>query len=72
MARTQILVNRWGAEQGFGSLFRRRTLPELGRFPFVRTGRLDHCQISQVANEIGFFQRVFDEKPSPLCILFRI
>ena len=34
----------------------------LGRFPFVRTGRPDHCRISQLTNEIGFFQRVFAEK----------
>ena len=27
---------------------------------------------SQLANEIGFFQRVVAEKPSPSCILFRI
>ena len=44
----------------------------LGRFPFVRTGWLDHCRTSQFANEIGFFQRVFAEKPSPWCILFTI
>ena len=44
----------------------------LGHFPFVRTGRLDHCRTSQLANEIGFFQRVFAEKPSPWCILFTI
>ena len=27
---------------------------------------------SQLANEIGFFERVFAEKPSPSCILFKI
>ena len=27
---------------------------------------------SQLANEIGFFHRVFAEKLSPSCILFRI
>jgi len=43
-----------------------------GLFSFVRTGKLDHCRTSQLANEIGFFQRVFAEKPSPLCILFWI
>ena len=43
-----------------------------GRFPFVRTGRPDHCWTSQLASEIGFFQRVFAEKPSPSCIVFRI
>ena len=32
----------------------------------------DHYLTSQFAYEIGFFQRVFAEKPSPLCILFRI
>ena len=32
----------------------------------------DHYLTSQFANEIGFFQRVFAEKPSPSCILFRI
>ena len=26
------------------------------RFQFVRTGRPDHCPISQLANEIDFFQ----------------
>ena len=41
----------------------------LGRFPFVRTGRLDHFRTSQFANEIGVFQRVFAEKPTPRCIL---
>ena len=44
----------------------------LGRFPFVRTGRLDHCWTGQFAYEIGFFERVFGEKPSPWCILFMI
>ena len=32
-----------------------------GDFPFVRTGRPDHCPT-----------RVFAEEPSPSCILFRI
>ena len=27
-----------------------------GRFPFVRTGRLDHCPTSRFDNEIRFFQ----------------
>ena len=27
-----------------------------GRFPFVRTGRPDHCLTSQFENKIGFFQ----------------
>ena len=37
----------------------------LRRFPFVRTGRQDHCRTSQLlANEIGFFQSFFLEKPS--------
>ena len=27
----------------------------LGRFPFVRTGRLDHGRTSQIENEIDFF-----------------
>ena len=44
----------------------------LGGFPFVRTGLPGHYLTSQLANEIGFFQRAFPEKPSPLCILFRI
>ena len=43
-----------------------------GLFPFVRTGQLDHCRTSQLADEIGFLQRVFAEKPSPLHTLFRI
>ena len=43
-----------------------------GLFPFPRTGQLDHCRTSQLADEIGFLQRVFAEKPSPLCTLFRI
>ena len=30
-----------------------------GRFPFVRTGRPDHGQTSQLADEIGFFQGFF-------------
>ena len=38
----------------------------LGCFPFVRTSLPDHCWASQLANEIGFFQKVFAEKPSPL------
>ena len=29
-----------------------------GRFRFFRIGRLDHCWTSQLATEIGFFQRV--------------
>ena len=36
------------------------------------TGRPDHCRTSQLANEIGYFQRVFAEKSYPLCILSRI
>ena len=28
----------------------------LGRFPFDRTGRPDHCSTSQFENKIGFFQ----------------
>ena len=44
----------------------------LGRFPFVATGQPDLCRTSELANEIGFFQRFFAEKLSPLCILFRI
>ena len=44
----------------------------LGRFPFVKTGRLDHCLTSHLANEIGFSQEFFSEKPSPSCIMFRI
>ena len=28
----------------------------LGLFPFVRTGRPDHCSTSQFENKIGFFQ----------------
>ena len=40
--------------------------------PKVRTGWPDHCQTGQFENEIGFLQRVFAEKPFPLCILFRI
>ena len=44
----------------------------LGRFPFVRTGWPDLYLTSQLANEIGFFQRVLAEKSSPSCILFRI
>ena len=32
----------------------------LRRFPFVRTGRQDHCRTSRLlANEIGFFQSFF-------------
>ena len=27
-----------------------------GRFPFVRTGRLDHCPTSRFDNEVHFFQ----------------
>ena len=34
----------------------------LGRFPFVRTGRLDHCRTSQFAKEIGFFLKGFCRK----------
>ena len=29
----------------------------------------DHYLTSQFANEIGFFQRVFAEKPSPSCVV---
>ena len=36
----------------------------LRRFLFVRTDRQDHCRTSQLANEIGFFQSFFFEKPS--------
>ena len=32
-----------------------------------RTGRLDHAQASHFDDEIGFFQEVFAEKPSPSC-----
>ena len=28
----------------------------LGRFPFDRSGRPDHCSTSQFENKIGFFQ----------------
>ena len=28
----------------------------LGRFPFDRTGRPDHCSTSQFENKIGFLQ----------------
>ena len=38
-----------------------------GRFPFVRTGRPDHCPTSQFHNEIGFFPG-----SSASCINFRI
>ena len=40
----------------------------LGRLPKVRTGRkLDHGWTSHFEDEIGFFQEVFTENPSPSC-----
>ena len=36
------------------------------------TGRPNHCRTSHFDNEIGFFQGVFAEKPSPSCTLFSI
>ena len=56
----------------FYSILLFNPMATLGRFPFVRTCWPDHCRISQLANEIGFFQTVFAEKSSPSCILLRI
>ena len=44
----------------------------LGRFPKVRTDRLDHSRTNHFDNEKCFFPRVFVETPSPSCMLFRI
>ena len=44
----------------------------LGRFPLVETDRPDQGWSSHFDNEIGFFQEIFAEKPSPLWVVFRI
>ena len=45
----------------------------LGHFPFIRTGRPDHCRNSKFNNELGFFQEFLLKNHDLLwCILFRI
>ena len=44
----------------------------LRRFRIVRTDRPGHGWSSHFDNEIGFFQEIFAEKPTPLCLEFRI
>ena len=44
----------------------------LGRFPKVRTSRPDHGWSSHFDKRNKLFSRDFAEKPSPLCLLFRI
>ena len=44
----------------------------LGRFPFVRTGRPDHCRTSQFDTEIDFFQEFLLKNHLLWRILFRI
>ena len=46
----------FGASSSYILLVQGHFLLILGHFPFVRTGQPDNCWMSQLANEIGFFQ----------------
>ena len=48
------------------------TLRDLGRFPKLRTSRPDHGWSSHFDKRKKLFSGDFAEKPSPLCLLFRI
>ena len=48
------------------------TLRDLKRFPKLRISRPDHCWSSHFDKRKKLFLGDFAEKPSPLCLLFRI